>query len=566
MLPSGEANRCLCMSTERMVTDLREVLPGPMRATKNEVAHRDWFMALTVGYALLAGLCVRALLVLSSDLPLYDGGLFYAMVQDLKAARYGLPLYTSYNLAHIPFTYPPLALYLAAVLSDLTPLSLLDIFRFLPLAVNTLTIAAFFFLARAMLSDRTAAGFATLIFALLPGSFRFFIGGGGLTRSLGLLFAVLTLYHLHELLVRGGKRWLLLSILCGSCAVLSHPEMALFVTYSSLFFWAVYGRSRQGLRSGLAVAAGVLALTAPWWLTSLLRHGLGPFLAATARNGYGYLDVRSLAQLNLTDEQSLPVLGFLCCLGILVCLAERRYFLPGWLLAVMILQSRDPRQENSVVVALLAGIGVTSALVPLLERWRAGMAGRSGLEELAPEGACSRWRPLTRGVLVFVALFATIWAILGYPANLQSVSREEEQAMAWVAENTPESSKFLIVTGALGGDMTFEWFPALTGRANAAPVQGQEWVGGFIDRVAQDAQLQKCANEGVACIESWASQTHTSFSHVFLPKRQAVYQVLPNDECCWSLREALRADARYQLIYDGPGATVFRRLEAFEMP
>src|ERR1044071_578721 len=48
---------------------------------------------------------------------------------DPQAAHYHLPAFTSYNGAAIPFGYSPLGFYLAGLLDDWTPLTLVDAIR-----------------------------------------------------------------------------------------------------------------------------------------------------------------------------------------------------------------------------------------------------------------------------------------------------------------------------------------------------------------------------------------------------------------------------------------------------
>ncbi len=50
-----------------------------------------------------------------TDFPLNDGGLFATMIQDLVNNRLLLPASTTYNGLDIPFAYPPLAFYVAAL-------------------------------------------------------------------------------------------------------------------------------------------------------------------------------------------------------------------------------------------------------------------------------------------------------------------------------------------------------------------------------------------------------------------------------------------------------------------
>src|SRR5688572_1119349 len=70
--------------------------------------------------AIIFGFVVRLILVFAGDgFPLNDGGLFYVMVEDLKANDYRLPQYTSYNGGQIPYAYPPAIFYLTGAASSL---------------------------------------------------------------------------------------------------------------------------------------------------------------------------------------------------------------------------------------------------------------------------------------------------------------------------------------------------------------------------------------------------------------------------------------------------------------
>ena len=42
------------------------------------------------------------------------------------------------------------------------------------------------------------------------------------------------------------------------------------------------------------------------------------------------------------------------------------------------------------------------------------------------------------------------------------------------------------------------------------------------------------------------------FTHVYIAKT-------PSSQCCWNLLVSLDADPRYELVFDGPGATIFAR-------
>ena len=169
------------------------------------------FGHLLVILGILLGVFVRATYTFSADFPLNDGGLFYQMAVDLQRNHYVLPASTPYNFDEIPFAYPPLGFYLAALLDDLTPLSMMDVFRFLPLAVTGLTVLAMYRLAKDVLQSKTAVVVAVFAFALVPRSFIWLLMGGGITRSLGLLFAMLALHQIYLMYHTRERRYVITS-------------------------------------------------------------------------------------------------------------------------------------------------------------------------------------------------------------------------------------------------------------------------------------------------------------------------------------------------------------------
>ncbi|MFL5533059.1 MAG: hypothetical protein ACJ8BC_13910, partial [Gemmatimonadales bacterium] len=116
----------------------RSPVGQPLVPEQDTEAGRDLRYPLALALAVALGVAVRAYHVLSQDFPLNDGGLFFAMVRDLQAAHFHLPAFTSYNGSGIPYAYSPLGFYLAGLLDAWTPLSLIDVFRWLPLVASAL--------------------------------------------------------------------------------------------------------------------------------------------------------------------------------------------------------------------------------------------------------------------------------------------------------------------------------------------------------------------------------------------------------------------------------------------
>lgn len=501
------------------------------------------------------GLFIRLAWVATGDgFPLNDGGMFYAMVQDVQRSGYRLPEFTSYNGGDIPFAYPPLGLYIAAFLNDVARISSIDIFRFVPALVSTLTIPAFYLLARRLTPSRSTAVIATLLFALAPRAFNWEIVGGGLTRSFGLFFAVLALREGHRLYTARTAKCVLTTAVLSALSFLSHMEMAWFVAYSMALFFLMQGRTRRGLVDSVAVGLGVVVLTSPWWGTVISHHGVAPFLAAASSGQHSPLAWLSLFIFHFSEEALFPLIAGLGLLGIVWSLSRSRYFLPAWLLVMFVLDPRKAWTLSQIPLALLAALAVTEVILPMFDK----------------EQPVSR-RPLVpRGsILFFVALviYGSSSAISPAETSPFLILRPEaREAMAWLNHNTEPDARFLVVTATnvWSVDNAAEWFPALTGRTSVATVQGSEWLQGDFG-AKEDAyeQLQECAFRDGGCLQRWAADTGLTFTHVYLPKGSPRIQhsSIPaaDEDCCPALRSSLRNSPDFKVVFDGPGATIFAR-------
>jgi hypothetical protein len=509
------------------------------------------------------GLVPRLFPALSADFPLNDGGFFYLMTREIQRAHYALPVYTSYNSAQIPFAYPPLAFYLAGFISDITRWPLLDVIRLLPAIASVLTIPAFFLFSRTILRSWTQSIFAVFAFAMLPRTFVWFIMGGGLTRAPGLLFAILMLHQAHLLYTRRETRFVLSTILFAVATVLTHAETTWFAVYSAVLLFLFYGRDRKGVVNSLVVVVGVLALTAPWWATVMSRHGLSPFLSAAGSGTQDRYALPLLKTFSFTDEPYLPLFAVFGLLGIFVRLAERKFFLPVWLLAIFFINPRNPDTPAMLPLAMLVGVAMDRLILPGI--LRVGAANHVQVGEGKPAAdrnkpgrmhRVSRMLPLVVPVVMLGYLlgyaFKSAWTVASASSALKVLPREERDAMRWVSGNTPETSTFLVLRSSnwFGEDPTSEWFPALAQRVSLATVQGYEWLPNlqFHGRQKPFNALQACAGHDASCLARWMAQTGIAASHVYL-----------STGCCKPLEQSLRSSPDYALVYDGKGATIFAR-------
>ncbi|HTD79850.1 MAG TPA: hypothetical protein VK898_19595, partial [Chloroflexota bacterium] len=158
------------MQAERAPTtgQVRVPFAAPVHALRSPALLLERSGWPSVALALLFALAARLPYFTRSDFVLNDGGLFVAMSRDLIASRFVLPAYTTYNAEHIPFAYPPFALYVVAATTTLTGLDPLVIARWLPLAANLATVVCVAALARLLLRPAWVATLAAIVFALLP--------------------------------------------------------------------------------------------------------------------------------------------------------------------------------------------------------------------------------------------------------------------------------------------------------------------------------------------------------------------------------------------------------------
>lgn len=539
---------------------------------------------VSIGAAVVLGAYVRAVRTFAYDFPLNDGGLFYTMVQDLQRAHYQIPAVTSYNAADIPFTYSPVGLYVAAILNDVTHISLTNLFRFIPLLVVILTMLAFFLLARSVLKAKPAVIAAMFAFALIPRSFIWLIMGGGMTRAFGFLFAVLALYSAHEMYEREEIGLVFPTALFSGLTILSHLETGTFLAYSMVIFFVCYGAHRKGLIHASLVAIGTAVIVAPWFITVVAYHGIAPFQAANQTGSSIFMgpadrqNIRNMIHVfGLgTNEPYFWLLGTCGLLGALIFVVRsfasvqrREYQLPAlpiWWLVIVLLDNRAANTYTTIPVALCAGVGIAEMVIPALSRAMGNLPDARQVT-LSLDGA-SEWRRMGATVVrhwptVLVCgflLWYAAWGALTKSTNvsgdlpaLTGLAPSERDAMQWVAQETPAGSRFVVISGKgiWPSDDESEWFPTLSDRISLATPQGYEWMPDkmFQIQIWKHDQLQACTFQDSTCLDRWSIMTGDTFDYVYVRNTDGTYPVA----------SSLVDDYRYDLVYKGPGAMIFAR-------
>jgi hypothetical protein len=518
----------------------------------------DW-PVLFLFAALLFGAVVRFVPVVSSGFPLNDGGMFYTMIRDLQANHYILPQFTTYNFTEIPFAYPPLGFYIAASLSGLLPVSALQILLWLPALANTLAIFFFYKLAEQILPSRMVASLAALVYALSSRAFLWQVMGGGITRAFGMLFLILMLWqavqlfrtsHLNQQekasLLGATHPHLVLTILFGACAVMSHPQTALHAVLGGALIFLFYGRNKRGIMLALFVGVGVVLLTAPWWVTVYLRYGFEPLLSASQTSRRTLEFYLLVLQLHGPGNYlALPAL-LLFYIGLWISFKQRDFFFITWIVLAYLVDTRGGDGVALLAESMLAGMGMLK-----LSAW----ISHSDSEQ--PEGVMMK---RASQALVFGAVFYFILAasISDFQLVNTSLKPEDIKMIDWINSNIEDDQTFLLSTGRefSMSDPMQEWFPALTKQHSATTLQGLEWTLAerFFPWYEQLVAFQHCAD--VDCVGRWSKSNSVDYDYliVTIPSKE--------DESAFGnslrvLAVSTRNSVSYELVYESGNALVF---------
>jgi hypothetical protein len=519
---------------------------------------------LNLGFGLLIVVFISAVIRFlplgGSDYPLNDGGLFAHMATDLARNGFSLPAFTTYNGEAIPFAYPPLGIYLTAVIAQGWGIDPAVVLRWLPAGLSAASVIALYLMAAELLRSKWRGLVAAAAFAVMPRSYIWLIDGGGITRSLGLLLSLLALQQGIRMLRTHRPLHVLSTASLGGLTLLSHPQAALFLAGSLFVLLAFHmfrGRTIAVVLQLALAGLGGLLVAAPWIVVVVANHGAAPLLSAGRAaldpvNGLGLL-----LGLSFADNPVLDLATALGVVGIFVRIARGQWMIPVWLLLTVMI---DPRAGSTYATVPLA-LSVVPIVGELLQRMIPAQGGAATLESDPMPRLV--WTHRAASIVIALLLFATLRTAartaVDPVAPLHGMQDDHAAAMKWVAANTETSARFAIVTGRTWeSDYLSEWFPVLAARTSVATVQGSEWRGidTFLQRLSMYRQLQRCAGRTDTCLASWTRGWGESGAYLFIPKGR-LFGPASAIDCCAALRETLESSADYRVIYDGPGATVF---------
>jgi asparagine N-glycosylation enzyme membrane subunit Stt3 len=510
---------------------------------------RDTWANLLLFLALLLGIFVRFNPTSLAGFAVNQGGMFAVMVDDLKSNHYLLPVYTSYNHLNIPFAYPPLGFYIGAIVSQVFSIDSVQVIRWLPAFFASLSIIAFYVLARRLVKNTYFASVAVLFFALMPRAFSWYVTGSGLTRAPSQFFLLLTLAMVVRLYEEKRRTHIWTAGIFAGLTILSHPEAAIHMITSVIFLGIMIAPSRKSFLHTVGVGLIAFILTSPWWMTVIHYHGIAPLINA-AQTGQKTSAIFNLLFFDFTEESYMTVLAVLGLIGIARCIVHREYLLPLWLVIPFLVEGRSAVLPAAIPLSMLAALGFIDVVGGVLSKFESGANERDQVHGIE------------FGILIYLVSYLTFSTYqFGTELILTSLPIADREAMGWVKENTPAGSRFLVLTGtnSISCDAVLEWFPALSERQSLFTVQGTEWTKGadFVPYVLSTYGVQECLREGdISCLDSAVHRNEYDFLYITKVSRQNCRPVkLP--KAFYYFLNSVRHNPGFHLAYESDDVIIF---------
>lgn len=516
---------------------------------RKPILRNEWADLIFI-LAILVGTFMRFNPTLLAGFAINQGGMFAVMIDDLRANHYLLPIYTTYNHLQIPFAYPPLGFYIGGIVTDLFSIDSVQVLRWLPAFFASLSIPAFYLLALRLLKNKYHASVGTLFFAFMPRAFSWFITGSGLTRSPGQFFLLLTLAVIVRLYQENRRSDIFWAGIFAGLTVMSHPEAAVHMVASVIFFWVMLGHSRATFVKLVGVGVTALIAAAPWWVTVIHYHGLAPLLSAV-QTGQKTSAVLNLLFFDFAEEPYATVITVLALIGLGQCLLRKDYLLPLWLALPFLVEGRSAALPAAIPLAMLAAVGLVDVVFKSLSPGSAGKLENPEQLSLVEVGISA--------YVILYLLFSTYQ--YGLQLSGSSLPLPDRESMNWINQTTSGDSRFLVLTGtnSISCDNVLEWFPALSDRQSIYTVQGTEWTKGanFAAYVQSTYAVQRCLSNGdVSCLDSAVDRSEYDFVYVSkIPRLNCRSIDLPNSYVYFI--ESLRADRSFDLVYESQEVMIF---------
>jgi hypothetical protein len=387
-------------------------------------------------------------------------------------------------------------------------------------------------LAVRLSGSRWAGVLAVLVAGLLSPMPMFYVNWGRYTQLAGqaiLPVAMVVAWSALDSRERNWRLFVLSWILVSGLAMTHYRVLIFFVVFAVA--WGLLTIRRPNWRRSLGGLAGVglgsAVLFLPWFVRAFAGRILG-FFWQRLSTPVGQLSSFDLQHNTIGDLTTFlpPGIWFLFVLAVAAGLWRRRW---GTLLVslwwFLLFIATNPEQLG------LPGSGIISNFT-LFIAWYlpAGLLiGDLGSQLFARLGS-RRWTSAAIAVTVVVAGLTAVPARLDdmQPEQFALVTRPDLRAMAWIQDNTPEESRFLVNsflaydgTVVVGSDAGW-WLPLLARRSNTVPPinYGMElWSQPDYGQLVHDLSVQPVEG-GPDDPETIALLRQSGVTHVYIGQRQ----------------------------------------------
>ena len=431
------------------------------------------------------------------SVPMGYAGMFTQMAQQIASANFRLPLQSPYyGPGGIPFAYPPLGLYLLAVLIKLTGKYFIFL-RLVPPLLSLISLIPLFYLTRELTKSAIAAAFTAVIAATSLDLYIAHAWASGIVRAPAFIFALLSIYFFMRHRDQPSRKNIFWTGVFFGLTILTHLEYALFC-FAWIVCWTIFSRDfvKRAMDSLISIAIGAL-ISLIWILPVLFRYGMSVVLNAFRTHGNGSFISRAfnpaglikLLWINLSPISSDKIVALLVLVGVLALIVKKDYILLVFYFFI-ILAFPDGSRFVFLVGSLIAGLGL-SFLVEQLPR-------------LFPERI--KFLSRTASIIVSLPILAFIW-VSGFSAlaNFSPVLDDTTLDLAQnIQRDLPVGKSYL----ALMNQDEAEWMPFLFQREPVVSQWGSEWLGTYDQQTSQMSLFHDCQKaQDWSCVVEVIHQT-----------------------------------------------------------
>lgn len=448
------------------------------------------------------------------SVPAGSSGLYLHMAETIGKHGFGLPE-TIYGYGRpIPMAYPPLAIYIVAILLK-SGLDGLTIALWLPPLTTAAATVPAYFLGEELENKRVGLLFSGFLF-FTPTFISLKFRANGLTHGPATLLTLTGLYFAARMYRTQSRRdTVFAGVLFGS-VVLTHPRWTL-VCVAGYLALSLRRPSVRSLAYGAAAAVVGLLVTTPWLAVVIANHGIDPFLLSSGTRG-GMLNPRYLLLIvptNLTGTASFH-LWTLTTIGGMYALATKRWHIAAWpFLGAGIAGTFGGAFPPLVFLSTLL---LDDVLLPAITD-----------TEIVPDQ-----QTFSVALVALLLLPGLIWSPMfmanTVPGDRQPIQtpldESDRDAMTWVSENLPPNTTVAVAQGPT------DWFPYLSDRATAVSPFGAEWLGRSYQQqqIHIRSQLKSCSTP--ECIKDTLNSAGESAKYVYASRSKITVSDVETAQNC----------------------------------